>query len=68
MKTDQDNLKATVYAVKIKRHETVAGNTIEYDEVIGESTSLEIAEKMQNDCKNSFLEIQEVKKKKYIRS
>ncbi len=68
MKTDQNNLKTTVYTVKIKRYETVAGNTIEYDEVIGESTSLEVAEKIQNDFKDSFLEIQEVKKKRYIRS
>ncbi|OQX59529.1 MAG: hypothetical protein B5M52_03090 [Helicobacteraceae bacterium 4484_230] len=68
MKTDQNNLKTTVYTVKIKRYETVAGNTIEYDEVIGESTSLEVAKKIQNDFKDSFLEIQEVKKKRYIRS
>jgi hypothetical protein len=67
MKTDQDNLKTTVYTVKIKRHETVAGNTIEYDEVIGESTSLEVAKKIQSDCENSFLEAQEVKKKRRIR-
>ena len=63
MKTDHDNLETTVYTVKIKCREIVAGNTIEFNEVIGESTSLDIAKMIQNDCKDSFLEIQEVKKR-----
>ncbi len=53
-------MKNVTYIVKVKCTQIINGQHIEYNEVIGECTSLDSAQIMQKSCADAFIETRRI--------
>ena len=49
-----------IYIIKVKCCQSINGQNIEYDELIGESTSLDSAQSMQKNHPDAYIEIRAI--------